>query len=227
MADLLTIEERKLFYLNLTARVMSQDERDKIDAEYSDVIDFMMGRGNHAAPVASAPKPGSKAQANLASFITDHGALRIAIACLPALNDQEFSELALAAEKVYSERNPGRTLGDVEQSTQNSLNSFGDKKDEPTSFVAEQAGAYEQPDGTVVKFATGDTIHEDAEHRITVVSYIPEEWATLKPAQLIALAKKLGADATVKSKDDASAFIQLQVEARAAEIAAVADPTGD
>lgn len=221
--DQLTFEERKLAYLNLTARVMDKKERDEIDAKYADVLAVMTGSVDLSAAKAAPPKAGTKAQVSLANFITDHGALVIAIACLPALNDQEFQELALAAEKVYSERNPGRTLGEVEKATKDALTGVGGEA-EPTIFVAEEGGAYIQPDGVIVKFAAGDTITEDAKHFITVQSYIPDGWGELKAQQAVALAKKLGADATVKTRDDALAYVGLQVEARDAEIAAIPDP---
>lgn len=201
-------EDRRLHYLNGEARTMTPKQRAAFNAKFADIIEAMTEKP--APKKKAAPSPKGEAQ-SIEEIVEGFGPLAVALVALAALNDDELSQLGAAAEALMHERNPDAP-------------DAPDADDVAESFVADEAGAYAQPDGAIIKFASGDKLHMAKSGLMRVESPIPDDFATLQFPAAMALAKRLGAGDDVKKKADALAFIELAAGARAEEIAAIPDP---
>lgn len=212
----LDFEDRKLRYLNADARITDEGERKRLQLEYADII---------KALTPAPEKPGRKAGSSppeptsIEQFIIDNGALPVALVALSHLNEVEFEELGVAAAKLHAERNPNASLQDVADAA-NKVNGAGDGDGlaEETEVECEKAGHYQNPNGEIIKFATGDQLMMTEDGTARVVNPF-EGWEALKWQDKVALAKKLGGD--VKNKAEAEAYLTKAAAAREAELEAV------
>lgn len=228
-------EDRKLQYLNAQARLgaLTGDKQLKalreLDQKYRDVVEELTPRAPERKKILT-----PKGEASIEDVIGSFGALSVALAVLPHLTDAEFDEFGQAAAKHFDERNPN--LQETAERVEALATAIGVpvrieggmNTDVDLHFVAEEAGAYEQKDGSgFAKFAPGDKLFMSESGVMHVVSSIPADYATMKIAALTALGLQLGMPKDTKAKADVLAWFELAVNERQAVIDEVPDPSDD
>ena len=223
----LLMEERKLHYLNRSANAQTKEQRKAIEEEFADVIEFMVAETSTMSALVRAPKKKATASnepRDAAEAAASYGALAVAMAGLEASTSEELATIIGEAGTLFVRRNPNASPSDfvamlglpapVEAPiVDNTAEEF---------FLAEEAGAYQNPDQSIVKFATGDKLFLNAEGVMTVSPYIPDDAMSLNWQDMSKLAKALGSSA--RSKGAVEAFIAEKLKERKDVIASVSDP---
>lgn len=223
------MEERKLHYLNRSANAQTKEQRAAIEKEFADVIAFMVGETATLSALVRAPKPKATASnepRDAAEAAASYGALAVALAGLEASTAEELATIIGEAGTLFIQRNPNATPADF-------VAMLGLPAPAPAEapvvekvgeefFLAEEAGAYQNPDQSIVKFATGDKLFLNADGVMTVSPYIPDDVMSIKWTERSKIAKALGSDA--KSKAEVEAFCAAKLAERKEIIANIADP---
>jgi hypothetical protein len=223
----LLMEERKLHYLNRSANAQTKEQRAAIEEEFADVIAFMMGETATLSALVRAPKQKATASnepRDAAEAAASYGALAVALAGLEASTDEELATIIGEAGTLFIQRNPSATpaelvamLGLPAPAEAPVVEKVGEE-----FFLAEEAGAYQNPDQSIVKFATGDKLFLNADGVMTVSPYIPDNAMSLNWQDMSKLAKALGSSA--RSKGAVETFVAEKLKERQDIVANVADP---
>lgn len=221
----LLMEERKLHYLNRSANAQTKQQRAEIEEEFADVIAFMLGETATLSALTKSPKrkaTASNEPRDAAEAAASYGALAVALAGLEASTAEELATIIGEAGTLFVQRNPNASPSDFVAMLGLPGAAPAPEKISEEFFLAEEAGAYQNPDQSIVKFATGDKLFLNADGVMTVSPYIPDDVMTIKWTERSKIAKALGSDA--KSKAEVEAFCAAKLAERQEIIANVADP---
>jgi len=223
----LLMEERKLHYLNRSASAQTKEQRAAVEAEFVDVVEFMVAETSTLSALVKAPKPkataSNKEPRDAAEAAASFGAIAVALAGLQASTVEELKTIIGEAGALFVKRNPDASTADLA-----ALLGFASAAPAAPAFegeeffLAEEAGAYQNPDQSIVKFAIGDKLFMSADGLMRVEAYIPDDATSLNWQDMSKLAKSLGSSA--RSKGAVEAFVAEKLKERQEIIANIADP---
>lgn len=212
----LAMEDRKLHYLNLSARTMSKSDRDKLNKEHADVIAHMNAQQPQPPKrVVSPPQAGGAPIQTLAELINAFDPIDIIKAAIDAVPDAEVAllapVLAAASEKVNG-MSPLDTINLIAaEMSADDLNTLFNALPDMISTAEAREGSAAGDDASDGK---GDGSGEAS----TGVDGLPVGWEKLQWKKRVGLAVALGGK-DISNAEQADAFLNDKVAAAKVEAA--------